>query len=182
MTTIAKAVFKKFAIEFEGSCFLTDVREMSKQQFGLVQLQEMLLFDMLANTNLKVGNTQRCQHYERKALAQKDDDKSIFLDVACFFVGLDKDFVIQVLGSSNFCPIIGMGVLTDMSLIKIEFNKLRVHPLIQEVGKEIVRQESLEAGKHSRLWSLDEVIHVFPENEKIYLHYVLFSNSLYDMC
>ncbi|XP_048317902.1 disease resistance protein RPV1-like [Ziziphus jujuba] len=55
-TTIAKALFNKFADEFEGSSFLTNVIETSKQNLGFVQLQGKLLFDMLGDKNLKVGN------------------------------------------------------------------------------------------------------------------------------
>nr|XP_048326663.1 disease resistance protein RPV1-like [Ziziphus jujuba var. spinosa] len=55
-TTIAKALFNKFADEFEGSSFLANVIETSKQNLGFVQLQGKLLFDMLGDKNLKVGN------------------------------------------------------------------------------------------------------------------------------
>ncbi|XP_048330818.1 disease resistance protein RPV1 [Ziziphus jujuba] len=96
--------------------------------------------------------------------ALQDNEKSLFLDIACFFVGEDKDYVIKVLGSSNFCPIIGIKVLTDMSLINVEYNRLGMHRLIEKVGKEIVCQESPKAGKCSRLWSPDDVFHVFLEN------------------
>nr|XP_048330797.1 disease resistance protein Roq1-like [Ziziphus jujuba var. spinosa] len=96
--------------------------------------------------------------------ALQDDQKALFLDIACFFVGEDKFHVLEVLGDSNFSPIIGIGVLLDMSLITIEFNKLRMHHLIQEMGKEIVRQESPEVGKRSRLWFPDDVFHVLSEN------------------
>ncbi|XP_024930143.2 disease resistance protein RUN1-like [Ziziphus jujuba] len=282
-TTIAKAVYNYFAAEFEGSSFLANVRETSKQHLGLVQLRETLLFDMHGGKNLKVGNihrginiiqerlcnkrvlvilddvddldqlktlagghewfglgsriviTTRNKHLltshgvsgiykvqgmkEKRALellnwnafkrekpledylalsdrvvrytdglplalvvlgsflcgrtedqwqsaihnlekkpdkklyqilkisydALQDNEKRLFLDIACFLVGEDKDYVTKVLGSSNFCPIIGIDVLTDMSLINVDFNRLRMHHLVEEVGKEIVCQESPEA-------------------------------------
>nr|XP_048330773.1 disease resistance protein RPV1-like [Ziziphus jujuba var. spinosa] len=256
-TTIAKAVYNYFADEFEGSSFLADVRETSKQHLGFVQLQEKLLFDVLGDKNLKVGNIRRRINIIKERLCYKrvllilddvdeldqletlagalewfglgsriiitnsnkhlltshgvngiyevqgmnhkralellswnafkrkkpledclalsdrvvrytdglplalivlgsflcgrteeqwqsaihnlekkpdkklyqilkinsnalqDNEKSLFLDIACFFVGEDKDYVIKVLGSSNFCPIIGIEVLTDMSLINV---------------------------------------------------------------
>ncbi|XP_021834850.1 TMV resistance protein N-like isoform X3 [Prunus avium] len=49
-TTIAKAIRNAIAHEFEGSCFLPNVREGS-----LVQLQETLL-DKILGKNLKIGN------------------------------------------------------------------------------------------------------------------------------
>nr|XP_048330805.1 disease resistance protein RPV1-like [Ziziphus jujuba var. spinosa] len=96
--------------------------------------------------------------------ALQDDQKALFLDIACFFVGEDKLHVLEVLGDSNFSPVIGIGVLIDMSLITIEFNKLRMHHLIQEMGKEIVCQESLKVGKRGRLWFPDDVFHVLSES------------------
>ncbi|XP_060671067.1 disease resistance protein RPV1 [Ziziphus jujuba] len=57
-TTIAKALFNEFADEFEGSSFLADVREISKQHLGFVQVHETLLIDIFGDNNLKlkVGN------------------------------------------------------------------------------------------------------------------------------
>ena len=46
-TTIAKAIYNLIAFRFEGSCFLANVRETSKQFLGLVQLQNTLLSKIL---------------------------------------------------------------------------------------------------------------------------------------
>nr|XP_048322206.1 disease resistance protein RPV1-like [Ziziphus jujuba var. spinosa] len=70
-TTIAKALFNKFADEFEGSSFLANVRETSKQNLGFVQLQGKLLFDMLGDKNLKVGNVHRGINIIRQRLCFK---------------------------------------------------------------------------------------------------------------
>nr|XP_048330809.1 disease resistance protein RUN1-like [Ziziphus jujuba var. spinosa] len=96
--------------------------------------------------------------------ALQEDEKASFLDIACFFVGEYKDYATKVIGDGKFCPIFAIEVLIDMSLIRIESNKLRMHHLIQEMGKEIVRQQSPEVGKRSRLWSPDDVFEVFSEN------------------
>lgn len=42
-TTIGKAVFNQLCHQFEGSCFLLNIRKSSDQHNGLVQLQEQLL-------------------------------------------------------------------------------------------------------------------------------------------
>ncbi|GLT52987.1 hypothetical protein SLA2020_262870 [Shorea laevis] len=39
-----------------------------------------------------------------------------------------------------------------------------MHDLLQEVGREIVRKESLEPGERSRLWFHEDVLHVLEEN------------------
>uniref|UniRef100_A0A6N2KLW5 NB-ARC domain-containing protein n=1 Tax=Salix viminalis TaxID=40686 RepID=A0A6N2KLW5_SALVM len=46
-TTIAKAVFNNLYSRFEGSSFLSDVKEISDKPNGLVELQERLLHDIL---------------------------------------------------------------------------------------------------------------------------------------
>jgi replication-associated recombination protein RarA len=46
-TTIAQVVFNQLCYEFEGSSFLSDVNERSKQVNGLVPLQKRLLHDIL---------------------------------------------------------------------------------------------------------------------------------------
>ncbi|MED6190112.1 hypothetical protein PIB30_102591 [Stylosanthes scabra] len=59
----------------------------------------------------------------------------------------------------------GFGVLMDKSLITMQLNKLWMHDLLQEMGKEIVRQESPgEPGKRSRLWFHEDILHVLNQN------------------
>lgn len=58
-TTIAKAIYNNLAYQFEGSSFLTSVREISKQPQGLLQLQETLLFEILGDKQIKLFDTHR---------------------------------------------------------------------------------------------------------------------------
>lgn len=53
-TTLATAVYSKVRGEFEGSSFLTNIREILKEPNGLVHLQEQLLSDILKMKNLKI--------------------------------------------------------------------------------------------------------------------------------
>ncbi|KAK9200303.1 hypothetical protein WN944_015500 [Citrus x changshan-huyou] len=60
-----------------------------------------------------------------------DEEKSIFLDVACFFPGEDVNLVMKFLNASGFYPEIGISVLVDKSLIAIgSYNKIRMHDLL----------------------------------------------------
>ncbi|KAL4599161.1 hypothetical protein ACB092_11G107700 [Castanea dentata] len=91
--------------------------------------------------------------------------KEIFLDIACFFRGKTKDRVVEILENCGLDARIGMSVLMQKSLITVENNKLCMHDLLQEMGKEIVRQESCrEPGKRSRLWLLEDLFHVLTKN------------------
>ncbi|KAL7250725.1 hypothetical protein ACSBR1_012694 [Camellia fascicularis] len=68
--------------------------------------------------------------------------REIFLDITCFFKGKDKNDVIKILESCDFHPIIGIKILVEKSLTTISDNKLMMHDLIQELGWNIVCQES----------------------------------------
>ncbi|KAJ9687367.1 hypothetical protein PVL29_016023 [Vitis rotundifolia] len=94
----------------------------------------------------------------------EDNEKDIFLDIACFFKGQDKDYVTKLLKSCDFFPKNGIRNLIDKALVTISDNKLCMHDLIQEMGWEIVRQESKDPGKRSRLWVNDDVIHMLTTN------------------
>ncbi|XP_028112843.1 TMV resistance protein N-like [Camellia sinensis] len=56
-----------------------------------------------------------------------DDDKmkGIFLDIACFFIGTNKDYVITILNGCGFCAEIEISVLISRCLLRInEENEL----------------------------------------------------------
>ncbi|KAG6625134.1 hypothetical protein CIPAW_16G075300 [Carya illinoinensis] len=94
-----------------------------------------------------------------------DNEKDIFLDIACFFKGNSIEYVTKILNSCRFSSSIGIARLQDKCLINIRDQCVEMHDLLQEMGKEIVRQESSkEAGKRSRLWFHEDVCHVLEEN------------------
>jgi len=89
-----------------------------------------------------------------------DLEKNIFLDIACFFKGEDKDHVEDILESFGYHPTIGIDNLINKSLITINKEHLWMHDLLQEMGREIVRCESKEPGRRSRLWFWEDICHV----------------------
>ncbi|XP_034677332.1 disease resistance protein RPV1-like isoform X3 [Vitis riparia] len=93
-----------------------------------------------------------------------DKEKNIFLDIACFFKGEDKDYVIEILDGCGFFPLCGIRSLIDKCLISIYRNTLKMHDLIQEMGMDIVRQQSQELGKRSRLWLHEDISDVLKKN------------------
>ncbi|XP_028805584.1 TMV resistance protein N-like isoform X2 [Neltuma alba] len=303
-TTIARALFNLIANEFDAACFLADIRESSNQPKGLAQLQEALLFDLVGDKNIKLGNiykgipilkkrlcckkvllilddvdkleqlqalagghdwfgsgsviviTTRDKHllathqvektYEVKKLHHdeafelftwnafkrkspdsgyfeishrvalyaeglplalkvmgsnlygktvdewqdaldkyekipnkevqnvlrvtydnlEENEREIFLDIACFFKGETVEYVEKTLKACGFYPKIGIGVLIDRSLVTIDrYNKLRMHDLIQDMGREVVREDSpLEPGNRSRIWHPEDVYEVLTQN------------------
>ncbi|CAL5401691.1 unnamed protein product [Camellia sinensis] len=97
---------------------------------------------------------------------QYDHDKDLFLHVACFFVGMDEGWVVTILDGCDFYTMVGIENLINRSLLTIdESKKLVMHQLVQEMGREIVRQESpKEPGKRSRLWNHKDSLNVLREN------------------
>ncbi|XP_039687169.1 TMV resistance protein N [Medicago truncatula] len=95
--------------------------------------------------------------------------KAIFLDIACLLNGKDKTFVRDLLEACEFFAISGIEVLLDKALIQLgsilhvkwEVCIIEMHDLLQEMGREIVNQESEDPGKRSRLWKADEISDVF---------------------
>ncbi|XP_050378583.1 TMV resistance protein N-like [Argentina anserina] len=91
--------------------------------------------------------------------------KEAFLDIACFLNGKRKDYVMQALECSYLNPVHAIEVLEEKTLVSTEFGKIRMHDLLEDMGKEIVRKESPEdAGKRSRLWFHEDVYRVLTED------------------
>ena len=72
--------------------------------------------------------------------------------------------VMEILENCGFDAAIGISVLMDKSLITIEVGQLQMHDLLQEMGREIIRRESVEPGKRSRLWLCEDLLHVLTNN------------------
>ncbi|KAK8591547.1 hypothetical protein V6N13_031587 [Hibiscus sabdariffa] len=94
-----------------------------------------------------------------------ETEQDIFLDVACFFKGEKIDFVTKILDACGFFPEIGIDALIKKSLITVTGNKLGMHDLLQEMGRQIVRQKSIvNLGKRCRLWKENDIYHVLTKN------------------
>jgi hypothetical protein len=95
-----------------------------------------------------------------------ENERDIFLDIACFFQGCYKNYVVDILNACNLCPVIGIQKLIDKCLITVgRFNTLWMHDLLQQMGREIVRQESPQKpGERSRLWCYEDALDVLTEN------------------
>ncbi|TYI91339.1 hypothetical protein E1A91_D03G185200v1, partial [Gossypium mustelinum] len=84
---------------------------------------------------------------------EDDHDKNLFLDIVCLFIGKDRDYTTTILDGCDFYTTIGIENLVGRSLLIInEKNKLMMHQMIRDMGQEIIRQESSDIGKRSRLW------------------------------
>ena len=92
-------------------------------------------------------------------------EKHIFLDIACFFKGYGYDEVVDILDACDLYPKFGIQKLIDKCLLTKERNTLWMHDLLQQMGREIVRQKSKgNPGQCSRLWNYEEALYVLTED------------------
>ncbi|KAK5786730.1 hypothetical protein PVK06_041373 [Gossypium arboreum] len=128
------------------------------------------------------GKTQSYQESEVKKLKQvpKQDiqnvlkwsfdaldceEKEMFLDIACFFKGKDRDHVTSIMDACYVTAHSGIENLVEKSLISVSQNQIAMHDLLQQMGWNIVRDESpLKPEKRSRLCIPEDSYNVLSEN------------------
>ncbi|XP_054803314.1 disease resistance-like protein DSC1 isoform X1 [Prosopis cineraria] len=95
----------------------------------------------------------------------EEEHQQVFLDIACFYKGCRSKYATNMLWCSHGSrPESCIRALIDKCLVKIDQGGLKMHDLIQDMGREIVRQQSpLKPGKRSRLWSSEDILHVLQE-------------------
>ncbi|TYI03715.1 hypothetical protein ES332_A11G360200v1 [Gossypium tomentosum] len=98
-------------------------------------------------------------------------EKNIFLDVACFFNGEKKDFVMKILEGCEFFPDIGIDVLVKKSLIKVDNNN-------QQMGRKIVQEKCVDdLRKRCRLWKEIDIHHILTKNTLIFVLLMIIRES-----
>ena len=91
-----------------------------------------------------------------------DTQKVVFLGIACFFNGEDREFVSKILDGCKLYGEINIRVLWERCLITISQDRLYMHDLIQKMGLKIVQKQYLEEpSKWSRLWNPSDIYSAF---------------------
>jgi hypothetical protein len=95
--------------------------------------------------------------------------KQIFLDIACFLIGMDRNDAIRILNGCGFFADVGIKVLVERSLVTVDNrNKLRMHDLLRDMGRQIIYEESpTDPEKRSRLWHHEEVFDMLAKHKVI---------------
>jgi hypothetical protein len=106
------------------------------------------------------------------------DTSEIFLDIACYFVGRDKEYVADIVGARYDChPEVAFRTLIGRSLITIDTekqNRLRMHDILRKMGREIIRQRSRNRpGNCSRIWLPKDAYNVLSK-EMVRAHYFVY--------
>ncbi|KAF5469697.1 hypothetical protein F2P56_013747 [Juglans regia] len=94
-----------------------------------------------------------------------ENEKNVFLDIACFFNGQRLHGVIKILDSFDFYPNSCIPRLKEKCLISEDLDgRLQMHDLLRDMGREVVRKESPNPGERSRLFFHKDVREVLEED------------------
>ncbi|CDY26386.1 BnaA02g23840D [Brassica napus] len=106
-----------------------------------------------------------------------DSEKNIFLDIACLFQGENVDDVKQLLEGCGFFPHVGINVLVEKCLVTISENRVQMHNLTRDVGREIVNGETVLIERRNRLWEPWSIKYLLEDKERTtkraQVHYIL---------
>ncbi|KAL1059574.1 hypothetical protein V6Z11_1Z027200 [Gossypium hirsutum] len=92
-------------------------------------------------------------------------EKNIFLDIACFFKGEPIKRIKHVLSCYRGVED-GISKLVSKCLINISSEDIiSMHDMLEELGKDIIRQKSKAPGKCKRLWSHEHIKRVLKYNQ-----------------
>ncbi|KAI6693208.1 hypothetical protein NL676_020918, partial [Syzygium grande] len=95
-----------------------------------------------------------------------EERKEIFLHIACFFNGWSRKYVEGVLDSCDLDTASAVDDLIRRSLIKDENGTLKMHDLIELMGKKIVNRKYREnPANRSRLWRQEDVANILSGDE-----------------
>ncbi|CAN7009968.1 unnamed protein product [Brassica rapa subsp. trilocularis] len=73
-----------------------------------------------------------------------DNERTLFLYLACFFAGFEVVRFKRCFANSSLEVDHGLDVLVQKSLIYIEYRRVQMHRLLKQMGREIVKKQSME--------------------------------------
>ncbi|KAL9681242.1 hypothetical protein QQ045_013024 [Rhodiola kirilowii] len=95
-----------------------------------------------------------------------EEERNLFLHIAFFFVGRSKAYALKILKACKAYTKDGFQNLASRCLVSVSGGLLTMHHLIQEMGREVVRQELVnEPGLRSRLSNHKETLNVLRKNK-----------------
>ncbi|KAL4564089.1 hypothetical protein LXL04_028141 [Taraxacum kok-saghyz] len=152
LPTLPATGFKDLAVEAvhycEGNPLALEVLGSSLSLDNSIQFWESTLSSLRKDSHDKIQHVLIGSYNSLRLQVNRE----LFLHIACFFVGKDKDYVEKIL-EPDFSAISGIQILCSRCLLSVSSdNKLMMHRLLQEMGKHIVRSEEKIPGKRTRVW------------------------------
>ncbi|PON67438.1 TIR-NBS-LRR-like protein [Parasponia andersonii] len=118
---------------------------------------------------IRPGNIQNVLKISYDGL-NDEQEKSIFLDIACLFVQMrmKRKEVVDILKGCGFPAETSITSLAQKSLIKIlEDNTLWMHDQVRDMGRQIVMEENISyPGSRSRVWKPSDIKAVLMEEKE----------------
>eukprot|EP01018_Ginkgo_biloba_P028818 Gb_06500 [translate_table: standard] len=86
------------------------------------------------------------------------EEREMFLDIACFFIGIERETALSIWESQGMCPATAVTDLVLKSLIKLSSDdRLTMHDQLRDMGRAIVVEEVDQIVSRTRLWVAKEV-------------------------
>ncbi|GLJ38067.1 hypothetical protein SUGI_0774860 [Cryptomeria japonica] len=93
--------------------------------------------------------------------ALDDEEKEMFLDTACFFIGEEKSMAIEIWNGSGWSGLYSWQKLFNKCLVELdENNRIKMHDHLRDLGREIANQHSPR-----RLWLPQQITNVKKQTE-----------------
>ncbi|XP_075667962.1 disease resistance protein Roq1-like isoform X2 [Castanea sativa] len=190
-TAIAQVVYDSFSNQFEASSFLHNVRETAERE-GLAYLQEQLLSDIFVERNIRISDVDngarliRHRLFNKKVLLILDDVDCLdqLYKLACkrdwfrpgsrIVITTRDEHLLKTLEVDEIHRPKELSSEEAVRLLSLtcfgsehppEDNHLWMHPLVQQMGREIILRESPKfPWKRSRLWLPEDIDLVLTDN------------------
>ncbi|XP_006385250.3 disease resistance protein RUN1 isoform X2 [Populus trichocarpa] len=93
--------------------------------------------------------------------------RNAFLDIACFFIDVEKEYVAKLLGARcRYNPEVVLETLRERSLVKVFGDMVTMHDLLRDMGREVVCKASpKEPGKRTRIWNQKDAWNVLEQQK-----------------
>ncbi|CAN1333725.1 Protein FAR1-RELATED SEQUENCE 11 [Linum perenne] len=93
--------------------------------------------------------------------------QQIFLDIACFYIGENKEIASYMWSDCDLYPILNVNILVQRSMLNIgDENEFLMHDQLRDMGREIVRREDIERPwMTSRIWSYEVASELLLDNK-----------------
>ncbi|KAK4285144.1 hypothetical protein QN277_001882 [Acacia crassicarpa] len=103
------------------------------------------------------------------------EDREMFLDIACFFIGKEAKYVRGIFACLFYAQLEKSHIqrLVEKSLVTLIDQKIQMHSLLQEMGRKIVQQKfPSNPEKWSRLWDFNDIYRVMQNGTGTFNVYV----------
>lgn len=92
------------------------------------------------------------------------DEKQIFLDVACFFIGEKRDTAIRIWDGSGWKGSLGFQSLQNKSLVEVDTeNEIRMHHHLRDMGRDLAN----DPGLPRRFWRWNQIDDLFQQSSVV---------------